>query len=89
MIFLGLNVTSTLQIGGVEDYIIKTLETNELGIAGQKAGNAAILDLFTNDGDGTDDLRFQIFGVGTIGLTASCASSTTLTVKNGLITACA
>ncbi len=52
--------------GGTQDYNIGH-SGNNLGFSGLSAGTPAAFDVFTNDGDGTDAVYFNIYGVGTLG----------------------
>jgi hypothetical protein len=50
--------------GGAQSYLF-TDRSTALSLQSQTSGVAGILDLFTKDGDGTDNTEFNIFGKGT------------------------
>jgi hypothetical protein len=50
--------------GGTQDYLL-TDRSNFLEIQSQTAATAFALELFSNDGDGTDDINLNLFAVGT------------------------
>lgn len=58
-----------LQIsGGTQNYLFAD-SGNGVAIQGQTSGLTSIYQYFTKDGDTTDDLRFEFFGLGTPGST--------------------
>ncbi|MFC1623919.1 beta strand repeat-containing protein [Candidatus Omnitrophota bacterium] len=52
---------------GLQSYLFKLHTNDEIGFSGQTSGSQVVYDYHTADGDGTDDLRFQFFGVGQLG----------------------
>jgi len=58
------NITKDLMLsGGSQDYLI-TDRSASLSLQGQTSATASIFDLFSKDGDGTDDLSFRVWGKG-------------------------
>lgn len=51
---------------GSQDYLLSARST-AYTIQGQTAATAAVIDLFSKDGDGTDNVQLELFGVGTPG----------------------
>lgn len=77
LLYTNLDVPGTLDVTGAatfdsditlamgsQDYLF-TDRGNALSLQGQSAGVASILDLFSADGDGTDDVEINVVGIGT------------------------
>jgi len=73
------NITEDLflGLGSDQDYLF-TSRGNSLAIQSQTAGTAGYVELYTKDGDGTDDFTFSIFGKGS---PASITDSERLIIK--------
>ena len=56
--------TDLLLAGGTQDYLV-TSRAISLAIVSQTAGSNSIIELYSSDGDGTDDVQISLFGVGT------------------------
>lgn len=61
---LYVEITKDLELsGGIQDYLF-TSRADSIVLQGQKTGTNVVFELYTNDGDGTDSMGFQIYAKG-------------------------
>ncbi len=66
-----LDINGSLTLSGGSQSQLVFGNGNELAIQGRTAGLSGIVSLYSNDGDGTDNITLSVFGVGTPGAVAN------------------